>query len=79
MVRIIVCSPARLNHTKCAGYSSTLEYSTVARMDSSRRVESVRTSTGNHVRTALRSSSPTYLPAHAERVFDIRQAPYQKA
>ena len=68
---IIVCDPARLNHPKCAGYTSTLvEYGTVARMDSLADAgESVRTSTGNHVRTALRSSSPTYLPAHAERVF----------
>ena len=68
---IIVCDPARLNHPKCAAYTSTLEYGTVARMDSSWRGESVRTSNGNHVRTALRSSSPTYLPAHAERVFKI--------
>ena len=31
---IIVCDPARLNHPKCAAYTSTLEYGTVARMDS---------------------------------------------
>jgi hypothetical protein len=61
-------SSALKRHPKCAEYTTTLEYGSTNGVQLPRGV-STYSSTGNHVRTALRSSSPTYLPAHAERVF----------
>ena len=60
-------SSALKRHPKCAEYTTTLEYGSTNGVQLPRGV-STYSSTGNHVRTALRSSSPTYLPAHAERV-----------